>query len=655
MDAILIVKNNRLFLELENGKELPLNIGNNIDEDWDGMDIYEDEYQLSSGQVSWILIEGKKYYPKPPQNQQQPNPQNRNHSNFNQTLQEIREVGFSPYNFVPLNKKVVSSDNTDNDFSKYALNSGYIELTIETQTPTFIRGNGEKSSRTLEINGKPIISGSSLRGMIRTMVEICSWSRMEFVNDQRLYFRGIAEATSNIKRNNLKTEYASYLGEYAKNVKGGYLSFNEEDRTYYITPALKDGEVFKINYKGSYAQANIQLTASGAEFHSVFNNKKHDRRISLIDANATQIFLSQEDINNYKNDYDKTDSSRSEKNKQKVPNIIDLLKQDKYKNAVPVLYVQYFDAKDNPRYVFGHTLNMRVPYKSTIKEHLPEDHQNTTMDFANSIFGSTESATKVFFEDAIWQNGKENPMLLPISKHKMLSSPKPTAFQMYLDQGTNWDKHTNKMMFKRGETLENWNSQANTRGYKMYWHKNTENGTSSTWMRSEAYASEKQEQAPIECINKAQSFVGRVRFDNLSNAELGALLFAIQLPEDNHCHKIGIGKPLGLGSIKINANLFLTNRKNRYTELLTSEGAWNEAQTKGDIATYKAAFEEYILPQIGEKQTSLWKVDRLKELKAMLEFNQNHDQSWFEKTRYMELPEFRNRRVLPNPTEIKPQ
>ncbi len=56
-----------------------------------------------------------------------------------------------------------------------------------------------------------------------------------------------------------------------------------------------------------------------------------------------------------------------------------------------------------------------------------------------------------------------------------------------------------------------------------------------------------------------------MRFENLADAELGLLLYALAPSEEYH-HKLGLGKPLGLGSVKIEvAAVFEIDRIKRYT------------------------------------------------------------------------------------------
>jgi hypothetical protein len=129
-------------------------------------------------------------------------------------------------------------------------------------------------------------------------------------------------------------------------------------------------------------------------------------------------------------------------------------------------------------------------------------------------------------------------------------------------------------------------------------------------------------------------------------------LFSLDLPE-GCCHKVGLGKPYGLGSVEIHADLVLVDRTKRYSKLF-DERNWFLSEEKGDssIDTYKKAFEEYVLSSIRKKKlNSLWDHERMKELKSMLMFGSCSSEKWLEQTRYLKggtvNSEYRDRRVLP--------
>ncbi len=153
-------------------------------------------------------------------------------------------------------------------------------------------------------------------------------------------------------------------------------------------------------------------------------------------------------------------------------------------------------------------------------------------------------------------------------------------------------------------------------------------------------------------------FQGRIRFENLSQAEIGALLFSLDLPGGCY-HKLGMGKPLGLGSVKITPRLFLSDRKKRYENMFSE---WNNEIPESDqISKCKTDFEQYVLSGIGEsKQETLWNTERSKELKRMLyyDFNFTKKLESAGKIGYMEIipstgqNDFKDRLVLPKPSDV---
>ena len=170
----------------------------------------------------------------------------------------------------------------------------------------------------------------------------------------------------------------------------------------------------------------------------------------------------------------------------------------------------------------------------------------------------------------------------------------------------------------------------------------------------------------VNMVSENEIFQSRIRFENLTDVELGALLFALDLP-DGCAHKLGMGKPLGLGTIKITPKLTLINRDTRYQNILDKDGSWVTGEEFiSDISKYKNKFTEYIGKNYNNKNIvtsdDYWSKDsRLQELKYLLSFDEKmKEPSWKEKTRYMLIKndnddnknEFKERPVLPRPSEI---
>jgi CRISPR-associated protein (TIGR03986 family) len=323
-------------------------------------------------------------------------------------------------------------------------------------------------------------------------------------------------------------------------------------------------------------------------------------------------------------------------------------------NFVPCFYIT-----DQDKIVaIGHTGLFRLPYKFNIKDQVPENLLDTNiLDIPTALFGDADNmSSRVFFEDAECIKN-----LLDISMEekspKILGTPNPTTFQHYLEQPYGYK--TSK------DNLSTWNDKTNIRGYKQYWHRNNNDWHEETVIKDDKM------HTSIKPIKPGVEFNGKIRFDNLSPIELGSLLFVINLPE-NHFHKIGMAKPLGLGSVKIESTVEIIDRTSdngRYSKLFEND-CWFLGKITEDKHTteesYVKAFEKYILKQINENVSSLWETKRLKELKTMLSWENTKIPNWLEKTRYMQIEnkvisdrrkqnEYKDRPVLKTPTETVKQ
>jgi CRISPR-associated protein (TIGR03986 family) len=699
-----------VYIILENGKKIPLSDFKLRD---DSLNNKEVEIIRENGRVVSMVCEGREIYSQKSSND------NRSYKQENKRMfgrnNPEKDKGFdsnknrniysrAPYNFIPLNKTVVSAGKIP-EFDRYYTEdrfTGYIDIEIGALTPLYIRDAlteeeykeklaKEKRDKTyinpdfFSPGGIPRIPGSSLRGMIRTMVEIMSFGKFGFFDDARLYYRGLADVSS------LRKEYQRHMSSFDKNSKktqykmsAGFL--HKKGFNYFITPAKGFKQILKKEARQMVEKIGEKY--EDFKFYKINNgyivvsgpmqNKKRDWFIDLPDANAQEFKIPEEDILNYKDDRNRSD---------KVP---DLLKLSK--DGVPCFYVRYKDSQGKDRISFGHTGMFRLAYEKTIGDHIAPELKNPNItDIAEAIFGNEKThAGRVFFEDA-YLDGEPGDALLETAIPKILSNPKQTCFQHYIEQ-----KEENLKDYPKN--LAHYNLENPIRGYKLYWHR-----SGSDYEAEEISYDEKEfsklltdfnkskddfieyiieekgskikinlknlppelkaviiksigkhenQHTLLKPVNKGAIFRGRIRFENLSEVELGALLSALDLPE-GLAHKIGMGKPLGLGSVKITPKLYISDRKQRYSELLAEWNGLNDETNK--ITDFKNAFERYVLDELQDSDelqktiTSLWNIDRMQQLKTMLDWNNKPKD---EKTDYLPLNKFRERKVLPKPLEV---
>jgi len=653
-----------------NGKSLTLS-WSQIPKEWDGatVEILRDNGAIIKIKNGEHLIEKQSDFKQkmPQQDQSQPH----------RIIHDNREPAKAPYNFVELNKKVVQAQNIPDFDSFYERDSagerfsGYIDLSIVTHSPLFVR-DVKESHEFFTVNGQPLIPGSSLRGMVRTLVEIVSFSKFTIYDNRTLYRRSGRDDK----------------GE----VFSGYLF--KQGNEYKIHPAkhelIKDNNPIKKQFPRahdyySWLEENCDFFTVG-EFGGSCKLWRFDRII-----NAGIVTVPESIIRSYNSDEQRDEAVIDvvqSANRQGIVN-----KQGKpihrnttvFNNGIPVFY--RLD-KSGEAASIGHAKYHRVPYNYNIAGYVQPatEHSKKEYDFAEAVFGflkqpkgkqntekdnRKEFASRVFFEDATTEEKNWQLYHTPLQP-KILASPKPTTYQHYLEQKPLGIKTP-------PSKLNNWNSnEASIRGTKLYWHRKTSHKSedNNSWVEKEENLKDKNGKRKesysekISPVKPETTFSSHIRFENLTTEELGALLFVLQLPT-GCCHKLGMGKPLGLGSVEITPTLTIIDRQKRYEKLFEGSNwclGFEEKDKKEGKALhgYKNAFAQYIDKELHQREKQneqytwedLWENDRLKQLKTMLTFEPPADikDQWLERTRYMKIEtgnnEYRSRPVLPQPGEV---
>ena len=672
-------------------------------------------------------------------------------------------TALAPYNFVSLPSLVVaySDDNPHNPFkidhSQYDRTrwTGWIDLTIETKSPLYIRGGlepktyedmqkqekGEGSAVAnpldkirhrpdffkTEQNGNPVIPGSSLRGMLRTLVEIVGHGKMQPVSDRKLIYRAINMGAyrkklmdnepNNHYRPKIKAGFVRRDGDHwyiqpAKNINGvtyGRIDYRDVLRSLpatvkpsrlsnvkeihdFLAPILANWLRTKGAYEVGFTpevydyfkvrniwvkQMRIKRIASGygrggmargVLFPSGAIGSKHSEAIVFVpdgidQPKANDWILIPDGLVDANNDLVKDYQEQLTKEQQELLGENGVL-QDKH----PVFYVE---DDSGELLFFGHTAMFRIPFRYSPRTLLPAAHrQEGKMDLAEAMFGMVKGnqggvASRIFVTDAIlasdnptdptypWLVGPEG--LTP----SILASPKPTTFQHYLTQS--------KPDTANGADLLTYNNvpqDTTLRGYKLYWHRGDVTAKQIT-AEPQAVRKAPKQYTKIRPVRSGVRFTGRIYFENLQDFELGALWWALTLPaaKEEVCHKLGMGKPLGLGAVKITAVPNIQSISKRYKQLFADDTpTWQPAthsKTMPIIAQAVEEFEEWVQEKLGTKQ-SFAALPRIRELLAMLSFPGPKPVQ----TRYLEIArretthltkpnEYRTRPVLPTPTKVK--
>ena len=157
-----------------------------------------------------------------------------------------------------------------------------------------------------------------------------------------------------------------------------------------------------------------------------------------------------------------------------------------------------------------------------------------------------------------------------------LNSPKPEQFLFYLGDKKGQPLDGAAKQANRGYRVEHNGPSKRLRGRKVYLTHRDVVGDKNYWTPSDetsapqlANGKYREYEAPEGSSDKlvttisswvrpGTTFHYTIRFDNLNDLELGALLWLLTLDDDCH-HKIGLGKPLGFGAVDVRADLSTAN------------------------------------------------------------------------------------------------
>ncbi len=637
-------------------------------------------------------------------------------------------IASAPYNFVPLPEVMVAAvDSADQlpDYDCYYSDrhTGYFEVLLTTRSPLYIRcpltverflrqehGEDAKDSFCKQIRNtpeffytrdpnRPVIPGSSLRGMLRSVLEIVSYGKMQWVTDKRLFFRTMDSTAVGIyykdrMAGKVKTGFLSRKGNkfvikvcqmarvYRNKLKGNLYDGSGPNKTpcwsgqihqwKRVWVKLSDGQraIEDIQYHSTHGFEEGRLVITGD-----MNGKKKEFVFLLPKEEDEEIEVPDELIERFHDDDQITQWQEKAFPKDKPsPNCRErdgMLRKEPKDPGDPV----FFLCESGQITFFGRAQMFRLPYSKSPIDLVPKDLRCLEdIDYAEALFGYIKNvkapqgskarayAGRVFVTDAILEKNQTDYWLSeePIVPH-ILATPKPTAFQHYLTQ----EKPNEKKQLYHYDSLPD---STTIRGYKRYWHQGERTRED---IKAFEVPEESTQHTQFKPVKADVRFRFKVYFENLSDRELGALCWVLHpLGNSNkeYCHQLGMGKPLGMGAVQLQAKLHITEREKRYASLFNGDswetGATEAGKSLSDGETlkqYTQAFEKHILSVLGldNKCAHLFEVKRIGMLLKMLEwpgFPSDSGGKPFLKhrpnTRYMKIQpenEYRERPVLPDP------
>lgn len=646
-------------------------------------------------------------------------PKHRNPTNSDRTAS-------APYNFVPLPEKVIpavqSADELpDHDCYKKDHYTGYFDVTLTTRSPLYVRcpltldaflrqerSEDEKVRNTpdffyTEDRNRPVIPGSSLRGMLRSLLEVVSYGKLERITSKKLFFRTVDDTAvglyyrdrmvakveagllmrsgdsyairvcqmARVRRNQLTDRL--YQGGGPNKTPVWQSPPNQNFQWQPVWVKLSENSNFVEDLASSsrpnYQEGRLVITGDAPR-------KKKEFVFLLPDENAETLNVPEAIIERFHDDDQITQwQTKAFPRKEPAENYRQrdgFLGTNPQSPGEPIFFLR---EQDELTFI-GRAQMFRLPYQSTPHDLLPEKlRKASVLDYADSLFGyvgrddkqkrqgdkSQAYASRVNIADAMLIGKNENLWLSeqPFTP-KILASPKPTAFQHYLTQHNPDDR---KKLNHYGSP----DTETTLRGHKMYWHQDDRQRGD---LEDQGVPNNSTQHTQFRPVRAGVQFQFRIFFENLSERELGALCWVLHPvgPEgEDYCHSLGMGKPLGMGAVKLDATLHLTNRAERYTSLFNGD-TWalgletpQRISDRNTLLQLTKPFEEHILAELVPEPACehLYGLKRIAMLLKMLEWpgypsdpKGNLHLGSRPNTRYMTIQpnEYRDRPVLPDPS-----
>lgn len=479
----------------------------------------------------------------------------------------------APFNFVPLSDKVFFppwAEDVSHDVPFEDAESGVIDITITAKSPIFIR-DSEKEEEFCQHNKEYYIPSSSIKGMVRNVLEIMSFSKMSFFNDDTYAVRDFSDSRNFYMTEMKKDTFCGWLKKDGNNYiiedceKPGRIKHEEIDKIFGIDFASK----FKEGTFGDKAQdktalkkyemiksKNFTYPLKHTSTSTVGDNRySHDTSSTKM---GTIVFTGQPSAR-------KEPTNRPPSGKVYEFVFFDPIKEIKLtQKVIDNFLFAYFDGrttepKESPDWSFwksklysgekipiffqkdGNTIKhfglsylYKLPYNHSISKGIEEAHFDKRIDLAQSIFGyvNGNDALKGRVE---FSHFKAIENIEPLaSRTEILGTPRASYYPIYIRQSDN-DKL--KTYMDNDFEIAGWKRYPIHKGSGVKQTQDTGNTNVGTTF------------APLK---EGVVFHGKLRYHNLKKAELGALLSALTFhTTPNTYHNIGMAKPLGYGKIKI--------------------------------------------------------------------------------------------------------
>lgn len=526
-------------------------------------------------------------------------------SNSNHSIIKVID---SPYNFVPLHDWVFQptwDQHASHDIPFKDGLSAEIHYTLRARSPLLVGGprTPQQGNRPQQVhpfrlsNGKQsyAIPGSSLKGMLRSVLEIAAFGRMRFVDDRVLSVRDLTNKARSFYGSLMSAEIGKK--RFKPKVRSGWLDFDDagqpritpchysrvehddlasfsEDDIWKEFPRKPDSRFKYEQWEKSGSDLEFWFQPEPEEDHSHSGGKtlRYSKATSLGTGQVwgTLVFTGQ--------------PAKRERSQQGRKHMEFIFYDDPAKSLehfpvdeevwlaflqvhdsspeweywrrerfIPVFYLGTESSADS----FGLAQMYRLSYKFSIGEtieHSKDEHRRMPgvehgYDLADLLFGTAGDGeldslrARVSVETAALCGDAPTQPQPPT----VLNSPKPGFYPAYIQQ----DSHDNTRL--KGNTYQTYTTlkgsrKPRIRGFKRY-PARLSDGVN---VQPPPAKSKPDVQVVLEPLAEGAEFSGRIVCHNLKPQELGALLWVMTWGGRKELnHSLGMGKPFGFGQVAL--------------------------------------------------------------------------------------------------------
>lgn len=560
----------------------------------------------------------------------------------------------NPYNFVPGDKPIKKHQQSPK-LSRFEGLSGHIECILTNETPLMVAGKRDENSEQkkldfFKINGKLAIPGTSLKGMARSVLEAVTNACFSVFDGDRLDYRDPYFATK-LKAGQVIQEAKDGQQGQIQLMERGWIAMKGKSKTVSgmqggalhnftlatVPSGTKSGDKVWIQYEKIDRYRNsrgrnipgpfhlitaISSTAKSGYTEGIYkitgqsiNHKRQDlkkrERIFFPASGGTIYNFSQKEVDDYNYILEQ------QVERWEAQGGFDLLERNPLSEGSLVYFVP---ESGNQAKFISRVEVPRVRYEKSREDLLPAEYHKCTdpndLCAACRLFGFVEEnkglSGRIAFTDAEHIEGEgETDDYLDL---KVLGTPHPTSYNFYLIDPNNpstvrnYDGHKIVKAGRGVRINREEKGDVKLRGRKFYYHHPNHDDLQkyccSTGTPAKLYSRAKP-------VLKGNTFQFQVHFRNLSKFELGMLLYCLEL-EGNLRHKLGMGKSIGFGTVKITVDsLKLTeDSKARYSNFANPP----LQEEKENRASYVAGFKEQVAKLVGKTFEQLLNIQKLKQI-----------------------------------------